>query len=429
MNSRFVGEKLITLAQARVRYKYTADHLAYLCRSDYIWAERQGKIWLTCSHAIEEYQQTLLIAGKPIKVQEQPMLLEDHDEAQKPENGGRRYIENGSDSGRFTERDLLRVLPLPATGRSNPDLLKFDLAGQLFAENAPRRVEERKKENLWTRYQEIFARRNPAFALSHPRASWSGFTASQAPYSLPQASVPDYIQFVPWYRETLVAAPAMAICILALSVLQLAGFSPEMRASIEVSSSVLSSASTPFSGLIAEFSSSLQELYKQQNIVLANRNSSNTLSEARIRGLSYARTAPLAERIWVSLRASRSFADLAYFLESLSTPLPADSKLVFHDRPTQGEGQGAVAGANVAPIVEGNPQIQANIEQGPSYGGGLIVPILAVKTAEESLWNGEVRHFASEKNIGTDEYPADILQGCDVTVDSHGNAYCTQFRW
>jgi hypothetical protein len=69
---RYSGEKLITLYEASKLYGYTTDHLAYLSRKGFLWAERHGRIWLTCEIALEEYRQSLL--GSVIENKKEPVI-------------------------------------------------------------------------------------------------------------------------------------------------------------------------------------------------------------------------------------------------------------------------------------------------------------------------------------------------------------------
>ena len=45
MQSKYESEKIITLTEARKKFGYTSDHLGYLARQGFIWAQRQGRIW------------------------------------------------------------------------------------------------------------------------------------------------------------------------------------------------------------------------------------------------------------------------------------------------------------------------------------------------------------------------------------------------
>lgn len=75
MDQKYKKEPLITLSEARKLSGYTSDHLAYLCRKGYLVSERHGRIWLTCRKAIEDYQASLGVAGKPVAVEDQVKVL------------------------------------------------------------------------------------------------------------------------------------------------------------------------------------------------------------------------------------------------------------------------------------------------------------------------------------------------------------------
>lgn len=76
MDRRYAGQKLITLTEAKKNFGYTSDHLAFLCRSGFLWAERHGRTWLTCAKAVEDYRQVLVLAGKPFKTEKHFLFLD-----------------------------------------------------------------------------------------------------------------------------------------------------------------------------------------------------------------------------------------------------------------------------------------------------------------------------------------------------------------
>lgn len=163
MPSRYKNEQLITLAEAKVKFGYTPDHLAYLCRTGFVWAERHGRLWLTCEKAVADYKTKLEKHGKPVRLN----ILEN------PEQGM-----------------LMEVV-----------FTAFKPAAKLLADTSGF------AKYLLRLYRSIFARKRQAYKHVDSRFVKSGFWVGESPFNLPSCPLPRTLRLSPWYAEKLVIVP------------------------------------------------------------------------------------------------------------------------------------------------------------------------------------------------------------------------------
>src|SRR3989344_4301998 len=53
------SQKFISLAELSKEFGYTRDHLAFLCRSGEVSAEKVGRSWVTTREAVKQYQKSM----------------------------------------------------------------------------------------------------------------------------------------------------------------------------------------------------------------------------------------------------------------------------------------------------------------------------------------------------------------------------------
>jgi len=227
MNYRYQNERPLTLSEAKLVFGYTSDHLAYLCRKGFVWAQRHGRAWLTCEKAISDYKRVLEIAGKPVILSEQATWLGKTDRAKK--TGFNFALDWDRVEGAWNRFVGFELVPKIA-----PQHDQFLIAAErerAQTQNRPRSFVYSVFEadlGYWLSgvigaYQEVFFRpRLTESYFSKRSASCFNFSLGCAPKNLPAAPLPGYLSIKPWYRHELILVPALSVLMLALVVSQAA---------------------------------------------------------------------------------------------------------------------------------------------------------------------------------------------------------------
>ncbi|MBI4054252.1 MAG: hypothetical protein HY397_02900 [Candidatus Doudnabacteria bacterium] len=199
MHARYQAERLITLSEARKASGYTSDHLAYLCRNGFLWAERQGRMWLTCELAVANYKRVLEYAKKPVKLDEQERILGQLSVSSQSravpamDSFGKLARQELEETGKAPRSRLVAILDTPA-----PVLTKaiLRMTADFF---------QKVSENLQKQPFSIPSKR-VAFSLAF---SW--LPVLEAPVNLPIGTLPFYLQAKrPIWQHPLVLAPAFS---------------------------------------------------------------------------------------------------------------------------------------------------------------------------------------------------------------------------
>ena len=225
MTHRYQTERPLTLSEAKVIFGYTSDHLAYLCRNGFVWAQRHGRAWLTCESAVADYKRALELAGKPVGVREHGRVLRAH----------RRFSFNFDlDSAeeawnRFVDCDLI-----PTTSIDRDPLHLMLACEKLETESRPR--------GFWTGVFEadlakwfldcagaykgiITVSRFTPNLLPRGSKRCLNVRLAQPPAGLPTGRLPAYLGSLAWYRQEAVLVPAVSV-VLALFFLNTLNFLP-----------------------------------------------------------------------------------------------------------------------------------------------------------------------------------------------------------
>lgn len=186
MSDRYQGEKLLTLREAAGVFEYTSDHLAFLCRKGFLWAERHGRTWLTCKKAVTDYKLALLNAGKPVAVAEQSGFFQ---------------------APVFQPQKTLTPAE-SALSRKTGGPAKIQKKSRRFSTgwNAA--------DELITKYRLLFARKHFRDSVQgpvHRSLARANLAIAQPPRALPIAPLPEALRVVPWYRDQLVTKPVFAV--------------------------------------------------------------------------------------------------------------------------------------------------------------------------------------------------------------------------
>lgn len=201
----YTHEPLITLAEAKKICGYTQDHLAYLCRRSFVWAERHGRVWLTCEAAVKDYQVALKISGSPKTVPEQEPLLAKAEIKPEPVIKVPESVFNFTAAPLTNHRDRwFELLELEKAGtesrQGNWAKMLWDMpVVELFS----RVFEIALAELTRTQFTENLLEPHPALHLN--------FAFATAPQSLPVADLPDYLKMSPWFMNRMLLVPVTAV--------------------------------------------------------------------------------------------------------------------------------------------------------------------------------------------------------------------------
>lgn len=221
MLSRYKNEPLLTLAEARGQFGYTTDHLAYLCRLGYVWGQRHGRIWLTCSKAVADYQAAMEKFDHPVKLQDL---------------GG------------------IKMLHASWPNFSKPNILT--------------NIQEELVKNK-RMYRAIFALKMPRLIKKKTNLDSAGFALGKAPYALPVSPIISVLKPLPWYREALIILPVFLL-VFGLSFAIFPRNSESATSSvIEFSQNTLDQVTQPFQKLIYSATQSLANNVSDLNLDLS----------------------------------------------------------------------------------------------------------------------------------------------------------------
>lgn len=163
----YPAEALVPLSSLSKKFNYTQDHLAYLCRKGFIYAERKGRKWFTAEEALLTYQKTMQIAGKPVMASDQVKVL----------------------SRPSQQAEAINKPPV------------FTLSNPFLGLQA-------KYRNLALHYFQ------PKVLV--PAVAYSGLNLGIAPSNLPLAELPQELSIRPFYREPAISLPLGFIVLLGL---------------------------------------------------------------------------------------------------------------------------------------------------------------------------------------------------------------------